>query len=131
MLTSATPSPVIAGILAEDCGQSSASGSDEAPVDSRVRTEAASESADKTEPEEVDVDSSGASEVQEKEDSAVVDRDIFLSGQLAAAGTSHETAIVTAHALTSDYSRIMLVTRICLLLPVLCRHNGRKPSAEA
>ena len=92
MLTSATPSPVIAGI--------------EAPVDSRVRTEAASESADKTEPEEVDVDSSGASEVQEKEDSAVVDRDIFLSGQLAAAGTSHETAIVTAHALTSKYSRL-------------------------
>ena len=40
-------------------------------------TEAASESADKTEPEEVDVDSSGASEVQEEEDSAVVDRDIF------------------------------------------------------
>ena len=43
-------------------------------------TEAASESADKTEPEEVDVDSSGASEVQEEEDSAAVDRDIFLSG---------------------------------------------------
>ena len=106
MLTSAPPSPVITGILAEDCGQSSASGSDEAPVDSRVRTEAASESADKTEPEEVDVDSSGASEVQEKEDSAVVDRDIFLSGQLAAAGMSHETAIVNAHALTSKYSRL-------------------------
>ena len=33
MLTSAPPSPVIAGILAEDCGQSSASGLDEAPVD--------------------------------------------------------------------------------------------------
>ena len=61
----------------------------------------------------------------------MVDWDIFLSGQLAAAGTSHETAIVTAHALTSKYySRIMLVTRICLLLPVLCRHNGRKPIAN-
>ena len=43
-------------------------------------TEAASESADKTEPEEVDVDSSGASEVQEEENSAAVDRDISLSG---------------------------------------------------
>ena len=42
--------------------------------------EAASESADKTEPEEVDVDSSGASEVQEEENSAAVDRDISLSG---------------------------------------------------
>ena len=37
-------------------------------------TEAASESADKTEPEEVDVDSSSASEVQEEENSAAVDR---------------------------------------------------------
>ena len=58
------------------------------------------------EPEEVDVDSSGASEVQEEEDSAAVDRDIFLSGWLAAARTNHETAIVTAHALTSKYSRL-------------------------
>ena len=53
-------------------------------------TEAASESADKTEPEEVDVDSSGASEVQEEEDSAVVDRDTsrWLSSS---SRTSHDS----------------------------------------
>ena len=48
-------------------------------------------------------------------------------------GTSRSRDSVTAHAPTSntsDYFRIMLAARTCLLFAFLCRHNVRKPTSQ-